>query len=254
MQQHLGFIPHQIEEQIIFQRKNDGYINASALCNASGKSFNQYRELQTTKKFLEALEKSNGIKKEQLIQTHLGTSASERGIWVHPQVAIALAQWLSPEFQVRVTKWVTDWLSGAIKSPTRLPYHLHRYVVNAPNVPRGHFSILTEMAQLLLAPMEREGYELPEKLLPDISQGRMFCKWLRDEKGINTDNLPTYRHVFDDGRVVFPKAYPEELLAEFRRHFREEWLSNKAVEYFRGRDAEALQYIPKLLSPPSKVA
>jgi hypothetical protein len=37
-------------------------------------------------------------------------------------------------------------------------------------------------------------------------------------------------------------------LADFRRHFREEWLPHHAVEYFRKRDAEALQFLPKLIA------
>lgn len=97
-------------------------------------------------------------------------------------------------------------------------------------------------------PMEIMGYTLPEHMLPDISHGKMFCKWLRDVHGIDTDALPTYLQVFEDGRRVWPRAYPEELLAAFRRHFREEWLPNRAIEYFRGRDSEALQFLPKLIA------
>jgi len=79
---------------------------------------------------------------------------------------------------------------------------------------------------------------------------RMFCKWLRDKHGIDTDALPTYWHMYEDGRRVQAKAYPESLLAEWRKHFREEWLPNRAVEYFKGRDSLALQYLPRLLPKP----
>ena len=123
--------------------------------------------------------------------------------------------------------------------PTRpMPYHLRRYVRNRRNVPAGHFSILVEMMQAIIAPMEEEGYTLPEKLLPDISQGRMFCAFLRDEFGVDTDKLPTYDHYYEDGRVVPAKAYPEELLPHFRRHLREVWIPQRATEYFRQRDRE----------------
>jgi hypothetical protein len=66
--------------------------------------------------------------------------------------------------------------------------------------------------------------------------------------GIDTDALPTYLHVFEDGRRVPAKAYPESLLADFRRHFQEEWLPNRALDYFRSRDSEALQYLSKLIA------
>ncbi|WP_419902348.1 KilA-N domain-containing protein [Kiloniella sp.] len=46
-----------------------------------------------------------------------------QGTWVHPKVAIHLAQWLSPEFAVQVTNWVFDWMNGgstaAPQEPTR---------------------------------------------------------------------------------------------------------------------------------------
>jgi hypothetical protein len=37
------------------------------------------------------------------------------------------------------------------------------------------------------------------------------------------------------------------LLHHFRAHFRNVWLPKQASEYFRSRDREALQYLPKLL-------
>lgn len=175
-----------------------------------------------------------------------------QGTWVHPQVAIHLAQWLSADFAVRVSRWVFDWMSGgAAPKPPVMPYHLRRYVANQANVPVGHFSILSELTMALIGPMESMGYTLPEHMVPDISHGLMFCKWLRS-KGVDTDALPKYWHVYEDGRRVQAKAYPESLLAEWRRHFREEWMPTKSVEYFRGRDSAALEYLPKLL--PNRAA
>jgi hypothetical protein len=45
--------------------------------------------------------------------------------------------------------------------------------------------------------------------------------------------LPTYLHVYEDGRRVWPKAFPDRLLADFRRHFRDEWLPHHSIECFR---------------------
>ena len=87
-------------------------------------------------------------------------------------------------------------------------------------------------------------------MIPDISEGKMFCKWLRDERKIDTDSLPTYSHKYADGRVVSPKLYPNELLADFRKHFHEVWLPKRAIAYFEERDIKALPFLTKLLSPP----
>ncbi|WP_426608636.1 hypothetical protein [Bradyrhizobium sp. McL0616] len=76
----------------------------------------------------------------------------------------------------------------------------HEQVANAQQLfdtrgplPRdAHFSVLTEMTQLLIAPVELMGYTLLEHMLPDISHGKMFCKWLREAHGIDTDVVPTF--------------------------------------------------------------
>jgi KilA-N domain len=190
-----------------------------------------------------------GIPSAELIHTIQGGDFRLQGTWVHPQVAIHLGQWVSAPFAVQVSQWVYDWMSGRSRSADiEVPYHLRRYMANHQNVPVGHFSILSEMTQLLIAPMEIMGYRLPEHLLPDISGGRLFCRWLRDTYGVDTDAMPTYQHVYEDGRRVPAKAYPEKLLPDFRRHFREEWLPYRAEEYFGRRDREALEYLPKLLT------
>jgi hypothetical protein len=133
-----------------------------------------------------------------------------------------------------------------------MPYHLRRYVRNRRNVPVGHFSVLIEMTQAIIAPMEEDGYTLPERMLPDISQGRMFCGFLRDQLGVDTDKLPTYDHHYEDGRVIRAKAYPEALLPHFRRHLREVWIPQRAEGYFRARDPSALSYLPRLLPKPGR--
>jgi hypothetical protein len=180
----------------------------------------------------------------------MGGVADAQGTWVHPDVAIHLGQWCSPKFAVAVSQWVREWASGKSK-PVNLPYHIQRYMANRSEIPPTHFSMLNEMIFALIAPLESAGYTIPDDMVPDISAGRMFCKWLRDEKGIDTDALPTYTHKFDDGRVVYPKLYPNEVLADFRKHFHTVWLPTRAGKYFKERDPKALPYLPKILPPPT---
>lgn len=251
MQTHLDLIPHPEEGIIIYQRPLDGYINATAMCQAAGKMWGHYNSLASTPAFLAALSSDIGIPISEIVQSIKGGDPRHQGTWVHPQVAIHLAQWLSAAFAVKVSKWVFEWMSGRQpKATSEIPYHLRRYVANQANVPAAHFSILTELTQALIAPMEILGYTLPEHMVPDISHGRMFCKWLRDAHGIDTDALPTYWHIYEDGRRVQAKAYPEALLPAWRKHFREEWMPNRSTDYFRGRDSEALAYLPRLLPGP----
>jgi KilA-N domain len=251
LQTHFDLIPHEAGKIIVYQRPKDGYINATAMCQAAGRPWSRYWETGPSREFAAELSSDLGISISELIQSVKGGDPSLQGTWVHPQVAIHLAQWCSPSFAVKVSQWVFDWMkgNGAPRTPS-LPYHLRRYVANQSNVPTGHFSILTELTMALIAPMEVMGYTLPERMVPDISHGKMFCAWLR-EQGIDTNALPTYWHVYEDGRRVQAKAYPETLLAAWRKHFREVWLPKRAVDYFRPRDSAALAYLPRLLPPPS---
>ena len=65
----LALIGHQLDGKLISQRPKDGYINATSLCKAAGKLFNDYSRLATTKDFLQALSTETGIPVSALYQT-----------------------------------------------------------------------------------------------------------------------------------------------------------------------------------------
>ncbi|HEU4838520.1 MAG TPA: KilA-N domain-containing protein [Micavibrio sp.] len=245
----LPLVEYEFEREVICQRVKDGYVNATAMCKAAGKKFNDYSRLTTTGPFVAELSSVTGIPATELIQSVTGGNPKLQGTWVHPQVAIHLAQWLSPKFAVKVTQWVFDWMSGKVPGGN-MPYHLRRYMANLTNVPNGYFSILNEVTLALIAPLEQMGYTLPQSMVPDISLGRMFSGWLRDN-GYDPDNMPRYQHHYEDGRVVDARAYPKTLRHKFERYFVEEWMQKKAVGYFKPRDPEALPYIQNLLALPN---
>lgn len=245
----LPLVRYEIEREVIHQRVRDGYVNATAMCKAGGKLFNDYSRLKTTGPFLGVLSGSTGIPVDLLVSTVMTGPNDYRGTWVHPQVAINLAQWISPEFSVKVTQWIFDWMSGKVPGGN-LPYHLRRYMANLTSVPNGHFSMMNEMTLALIAPLEQIGYTMPDRLVPDISEGRMFSRWLR-ENGYDPDSMPSYLHGYEDGRVVSARAYPNKVLPNFRRHFVEVWLATRAISYFGERDRAAVPYIEKLLALPN---
>ncbi|MFM0330637.1 KilA-N domain-containing protein [Paraburkholderia strydomiana] len=249
-QLNLPVIPHQMDGSMIHQRASDGYINATAMCQAANKLWGHYYELKRNQDFIEELSKDTRIPAALLVQAIKGGNREHQGTWVHPQVAIHLAQWLSPRFAVQVSKWVFEWLSGDVK-PTGgapLPVHITRYLANREQIPSTHFSMLNEITFALIAPLETAGYTLPEKMVPDISHGKMFSKWLREEKQIEPSSFPTYKHRYADGRVVDARLYPNELLADFRAHFHDVWLPQRAAAYFQDRDPRALAHLPKLIA------
>lgn len=169
--------------------------------------------------------------------------ATEQGTWVHPDLAIHLAQWCSPQFGLAVGRLVQKWFSGELTVVAEMPEHIQRYMDNRAKIPPTHFSMLNEMTFGLVAPLEQAGYTLPDRMVPDISEGRMFCAWLRKELNVEPNDFPTYMHKYPDGREVKAKLYPNKYLAVFRDHFHNTWIPVKMVAYFEGRDVTALDYI-----------
>ena len=98
----------------IEHREEDGYINVTNLCKAGNKKFNDWFRLDKTKAFVQALSSSVGIPVNTLIKYNTGSN-EERATWAHPQVAINIAQWISPRFDVKVSAWVYDvMMSGKV--------------------------------------------------------------------------------------------------------------------------------------------
>ena len=92
-------------------REEDGYINITNLCKAGGKKFNHWNSNDKTKRFLQVLSTDAGIPASEIIKIGSGSkheNDTKNLTWSHPQVAINIAQWISPEFDVLVSKWVYE--------------------------------------------------------------------------------------------------------------------------------------------------
>jgi len=97
-----------IEDIAIVSRTTDGYINATQLCQAGNKQFHTYYRRQKTKEFLQELSIILKCERKSLIIYKQGGNI-DRATWVHPQVAINIAQWISIQFDVQVSKWIYSW-------------------------------------------------------------------------------------------------------------------------------------------------
>ena len=242
----LALISHKVQDSVIEQRAEDGYINATAMCKAADKKIGHYFENGSPKAFIQKLSSDVGIPITELIQVIQGGEPHLQGTWVHPQVSTHLAQWLSPKFAVQVCKWIQEWLSGK-HTQTKLPYHLERHMLNFHKIPTGYFSVLQEMTNRLTAPMEAHGYRMPDNVMPDISQAKMLYKHLRNKHGIDTNSLAKYIHSFPDGRELKANLYSVKYLGDFHVLMAEVWMPTKAATYFKGKDSAALLALDKMM-------
>ena len=99
-------------------RPEDGYINVTGLCQAANKKISNWFQLDKTKAFIEVLSTNAGIPEFQLTYISKGKKS-----WVHPQIAVNIAQWISPEFDVLVSKWVYEIMAtGGVHVYNTKPY------------------------------------------------------------------------------------------------------------------------------------
>jgi hypothetical protein len=100
----------------ILRRTTDGYVNATTMCKANGKEWSKYRESDRCQTYLDALAETSEIRMFDLIESRQGQGG---GTWVHPQVAVDLARWISAPFAVWMDGWFLEELSGGRVSQVR---------------------------------------------------------------------------------------------------------------------------------------
>jgi hypothetical protein len=110
--------------------------------------------------------------------------------------------------------------------------------------------MLNEAYITLIGPLEQLGYIVSDSQVPDISFGLTFSKYLRS-LGHDVDNYPEYHHKYEDGRIVNARAYPNELLPVCQKFLIEDWLKNRAEDYFNKRDVGALPFLKKMMQLPN---
>jgi len=114
-------------------RQPDGYVNATKLCQEGGKLWQNYYQNAKTKEFLAALSEEERISIAPGKPTPTNSTGNQRGnvpapekylvesgknrfqhTWVHPDVAIHLAQWASARFGVAVSRLVRRYQTGQV--------------------------------------------------------------------------------------------------------------------------------------------
>ncbi|GAA4338056.1 hypothetical protein GCM10023149_47820 [Mucilaginibacter gynuensis] len=157
-------------------------------------------------------------------------------------------------------KWVTKEVIPAIRKTgsfgiNRLdtPNFVIRFNDNWDRTERGYFSVISELFIRIYGKFEQVGYQIPNKafdgkeIRPDVSVGRLFAQYLRDNHPNVSDTHKMYSHRFPNGMTVDARQYKNEILPIFIKFVDEVWMPECAEKYLGDRDKLALQYLPKLL-------
>lgn len=86
-------------------------INATEMAKPFGKRPVDYLRLPSTAELIEAIVRKSHICEDQIITTVKGSSVYGGGTWMHEDVAIDFAQWLSVDFRL----WVNDRIKELLK-------------------------------------------------------------------------------------------------------------------------------------------
>lgn len=96
-------------ETVSIMVRDDGYVNVTQICKASGKMFNHWNSLNGSNDVLNAITSDTGIPVSELLDIKKGGNDKiSQGTYAHPLLAIQIAQWCSPVFAVQVSKWVNE--------------------------------------------------------------------------------------------------------------------------------------------------
>jgi len=129
-----------------------------------------------------------------------------------------------------------------------------RYMANFDRIPKGNFSVISELYIRLYGRFEHAGYKIPNKafdgkeIRPDTSVGRMFSEYLKKNYPSAPREFEKYFHKMPSGLEVEARLYPNHLVSVFWEFLENEWIPKHAEQYFYERDRKALDYLPKLIA------
>lgn len=108
-------IVHQIGSVLVGVRREDGYINATAMSKGYLEQTGQRRDVSEwlsnsrTKNTLQHLSSKTGIPVAALFTRVSGGTPDKQGTWIHPRLATRFAMWLSDDFGLMIEDWVAEW-------------------------------------------------------------------------------------------------------------------------------------------------
>jgi KilA-N domain len=95
-----------ISNDIIIEiRSEDGYVNATQMCKAGNKEFKHWVTLKSTLELFTSAKENVDNPTLKLIESKQGRNG---GSWIHPDLAVQLAQWISPSFAIQVSRWIRE--------------------------------------------------------------------------------------------------------------------------------------------------
>ena len=95
--------------KVIRQNHLTGMFSATDMVSIfPSKNLPDWKNKQSTKDFIEIIQYRENLEIEQVLLQTGKKRGDDRGMWLHPLLAVDLAIWLSPDFKYDVLSWVHD--------------------------------------------------------------------------------------------------------------------------------------------------
>lgn len=126
--------------KISFISDKNVMVNATQMAKPFGKRPNDYLSLPTTNELIKAITRKSGNSENQIVTTKAGTPQFGGGTWMHEDLALDFAQWLSVDFRL----WCNDRIKELMRHGiTATPQAIEDILADPDNAIR----ILTELKQ-----------------------------------------------------------------------------------------------------------
>lgn len=233
---------HELCGTVVQQRETDGYINATQLCKAAGREFYNYQRTQHGNDYIEALSLKPNLIGLELVQVKSGKPENGGGTWVHPKVAIHLAQWLSPEFAIQVTDWVIELMTkGQVSITKPQPRHWYDRLRDTwtPHIRivrsqfKGMFTVPSEIVTQVMSMediLHFHNMTTRGEDRPDISVGKRWANY-RAAKGWHEMKSEVPLRLNEQGMMVMVKVYPGIERSEFHDWFWSTYMPSNYINY-----------------------
>jgi hypothetical protein len=103
----------------IERRPADGFVNATAMCQANGRRWAKYAETERCREYIAALKAEVRISDFAPVLSQRGGVDGGGQTWIHPSLAIDLARWISPAFAVWMDGWFLETVARQAPPPTQ---------------------------------------------------------------------------------------------------------------------------------------
>ena len=144
---------------ISFHKGDSVVVNATEMAKPFGKNASHWLRNQSTQEFLNELSRLRNRNLNDLVQVTNGGSNGEHGTWMHKDVAMEFARWLSPAFAI----WCNDRIKELLTTGVATTRNDDEAIAYAMGVLNKRLEQSRAEAQRLMLTNERQAEELKQQ-------------------------------------------------------------------------------------------